>query len=88
VGGTTEGRGLEGSAQESLLELLVGPTVFTTMGAQLTCGVKTTRLSFTYIAQNLSLVANQKKKVDKRIFRIALCLLDVMRRSGAMICRE
>jgi hypothetical protein len=48
VGGATERRRLEGSSQKSLLELLIGPTVLATMGAQLACGVKTTRLSFTW----------------------------------------
>lgn len=48
VGGTTEGRWLESSSKKTLLELLVSPTVLATMGAQLACGVKTTRLSLTY----------------------------------------
>jgi hypothetical protein len=47
VGWATEGGRLESSSKKTLLELLVSPTVLATMGAQLACGVKTTRLSLT-----------------------------------------
>lgn len=41
VGGTTEGRGLEGGTESALLVLLVRPSVVATVSAQLSCGRET-----------------------------------------------
>jgi hypothetical protein len=48
VGGASEGRGLEGGSEKTLLEAEIGPALFATVVAQLACGVETSRLSFTH----------------------------------------
>lgn len=45
----TEGRGLEGGAQQSLLVVEVGPSALTAGVAELARGQKTSRLSFTHV---------------------------------------
>lgn len=54
VGCTTEGRGLEGSAEQALLEVEIGPTLLLAVRLELAGGVKTTGLSFTHLGLFLS----------------------------------
>lgn len=49
MGRSTEGRGLVGGSEETLLEGQIGPLVFTTVVAQLTRGVESTGLAFTHV---------------------------------------
>lgn len=48
VGGTSERRGLEGGAERSLLESIIGPSLLATGGAQLARGVETSRLTLSH----------------------------------------
>ena len=56
MGTYTEGRRLEGCAQQSLLVVEIGPLVLTTGVAELARGQKTSRLSFTHVCCTVSLV--------------------------------
>jgi hypothetical protein len=56
VGTYTEGRRLEGCAQESLLVVEIGPLVLTTGVAELARGQKTSRLSLSHVCCTESLV--------------------------------
>lgn len=56
VGTYTEGRRLEGCAQQSLLVVEIGPLVLTTGVAELARSQKTSRLSFTHVCCTVSLV--------------------------------
>lgn len=49
VGSTTEGRGLVGGTEQTLLVVKIGPTVLTAGVRELARGVKTTRLSLTHL---------------------------------------
>jgi hypothetical protein len=48
VGGATEGRETESSAEGLTLVVLIGPTVLTASGAELASGLETSWFSFTY----------------------------------------
>jgi hypothetical protein len=54
VGSTTEGRGLEGSSEEALLEVEIGPALLLAVRLELAGGVETTGLSFTHLGLFLS----------------------------------
>jgi hypothetical protein len=54
VGSTTEGRGLEGGSEETLLEVEIGPALLLAVRLELAGGVKTTGLSFTHLELFLS----------------------------------
>lgn len=54
VGSTTEGRGLEGSAEQALLEVEIGPALLLAVRLELAGGVETTGLSFTHLELFLS----------------------------------
>lgn len=58
VGRTTEGRGLEGSAQGTLLVLQIRPSLLATVVAQLARGVETSRLSLSHLEWLLSAKKN------------------------------
>lgn len=49
VGGATEGRGLEGGTQSTLLILEIGPTLFAAVVAQLARGIESSRLALTHL---------------------------------------
>jgi hypothetical protein len=49
VGSTTEGGGLVGGSEETLLEVEVGPLLLLAVRLELASGVKTTRLSLTHV---------------------------------------
>lgn len=49
VGGTTEGRGLEGGTQGTLLVLKIRPSLLATVVAQLARGVESSRLSLSHL---------------------------------------
>ena len=56
VGTYTEGRRLEGCAQQSLLVVEIGPLVLTTGVAELARGQKTSRLSLSHVCCTEALV--------------------------------
>jgi hypothetical protein len=56
VGTYTEGRRLEGCAQQSLLVVEIGPLVLTTGVAELARGQKTSRLSLSHVCCTVALV--------------------------------
>lgn len=49
VGRTTEGRGLEGGSERTLLVGQIGPALLTAVVAQLARGVETSRLAFSHL---------------------------------------
>lgn len=70
VGGTSERRGLEGGAEGSLLESVIGPSLLATGGAQLARGVETSRLTLSHfellqINKGLSVIAIARYSFDR-----------------------
>lgn len=61
VGTYTEGRRLEGCAQQSLLVVEIGPLVLTTGVAELARGQKTSRLSLSHVCYVVALVLESLK---------------------------
>ena len=61
VGTYTEGRRLEGCAQQSLLVVEIGPLVLTTGVAELARGQKTSRLSLSHVCYVVTLVLESLK---------------------------
>lgn len=61
VGTYTEGRRLEGCAQQSLLVVEIGPLVLTTGVAELARGQKTSRLSLSHVCYVAALVLESLK---------------------------
>lgn len=49
VGGATEGRGLEGGSERTLLIGQIGPTLLAAVVAQLARGVESSRLAFSHL---------------------------------------
>jgi hypothetical protein len=85
VGGSSEGRGLEGGPEESLLEGLIGPTLVLAVVSKLAGGVEPSWLSFTHdCCENILLadgsysraaLRRREMKASWRLLQIQRCWL-------------
>ena len=82
MGTYTEGRRLEGCAQQSLLVVEIGPLVLTTGVAKLARGQKTSRLSLTHVCCTGSLVFGFLEDLVVYVARSRMRNLGVVRENG------